>query len=289
MPAWALDREPDKISNRLSISKRAVCFMDTRPQKPLGAKSYGSIPHLPGSRRGPADKGLSDQQARILTTKARDKNDYIVVQEKLDGSNVSVAKINGQVVPLIRAGYEAVSSKWIQHRHFAAWVFTQHDRFDKLLKDGERVVGEWLMEAHGTRYQLTHEPFVAFDIMTGIDRVRAADVNSRCHQLGIVTPRVIHAGGPISIADVLKDLEPSGHGALDPVEGAVWRVERDGEVDFLGKYVRPEKVDGCYLESVTGNDPIYNWYPDESEEQRKARITAIHKAQALAAGIPWEE
>jgi hypothetical protein len=34
--------------------------MNTRekPHKPLGKKAYGSIPHLPGSRRGPADKGL---------------------------------------------------------------------------------------------------------------------------------------------------------------------------------------------------------------------------------------
>ena len=43
---------------------------DTKPIKPLGKRAYGSIPHLPGSRRGPSDKGLSDQQAAILTDKA---------------------------------------------------------------------------------------------------------------------------------------------------------------------------------------------------------------------------
>ncbi len=54
------------------------------------------------------------------------------------------------------------------------------------------------------------------------------------------------------------------HGALDPVEGAVWRVERNalvnpgrsGErcpvVDFLAKYVRPDKIDGCYLPELNG-------------------------------------
>ena len=40
------------------------------PIKPLGRKAYGSIPHLPGSRRGPGDWGLSDAQARICLTKA---------------------------------------------------------------------------------------------------------------------------------------------------------------------------------------------------------------------------
>lgn len=38
-------------------------------EKPLGHKAYGSIAHLPGSRRGPADKGLSEKQASILIDK----------------------------------------------------------------------------------------------------------------------------------------------------------------------------------------------------------------------------
>jgi len=38
----------------------------------------------------------------------------------------------------------------------------------------------------------------------------------------------------------------------------VWRVEREGAVDFLAKYVRPEKADGCYLSEVSGKDTIWN-------------------------------
>lgn len=237
-----------------------------KPVKPLGCKAYGSIPHLPGSRRGSGDHGLSTQQARILTVKTRDAYDIVTVQEKLDGSNVAVAKIEGIIVPLIRVGYEAISSDWEQHRHFANWVFTQQARFDTLLQEGERVCGEWLMEAHSTRYNLSHEPFVAFDIITGKTRVLAADVASRCAAVGITTPRVIHVGGAISIEAILKVLEPSGHGAIDAVEGAVWRVERNGAVDFLGKYVRHEKEDGKYLNGVGGivRVPIYNWHPNQT-------------------------
>jgi hypothetical protein len=233
-----------------------------KPNKPLGQKAYGSIPHLPGSRRGPADKGLSEQQARILTIEARDRHDLITVQEKLDGSNVAVAKIDDVIIPLIRSGYEAIQSDYEQHRHFANWVFSLQDRFYGLLNEGERIVGEWLMEAHGTRYALPHEPFVAFDLMTGQERKEAAVTRTRCWEWGFVTPRIIHVGGPISIDEVLKILEPSGHGALDPVEGAVWRAERKGKVDFLGKYVRPEKIDGKYLSGQFGNtEPILNWQP----------------------------
>ena len=235
----------------------------TKPEKPLGQRAYGSIPHLPGSRRGPADKGLSEHQARILTERSRDKHDIITVQEKLDGSNVAVANIDGELVPLIRAGYRANTSNYEMHHHFARWVESERQRFEELLRPGERVSGEWLMEAHGTIYDLSHAPFVAFDIISDNARMLAADVASRCEAVGIVTPRVIHVGGPISIEDVLLVLEPSGHGAQDGVEGAVWRIERKGVVDFLGKYVRPEKIDGKYLNGVGGveREPIYNWKP----------------------------
>lgn len=229
--------------------------------KPLGQRAYGSIPHLPGSRRGMGDHGLEDSQARILTEKARDKHDLIVVQEKLDGSNVAVAKIDHKIVPLIRAGYKASESNWEQHHFFHAWAMQNEKRFDALLLNGQRAVGEWLMEAHGTRYDLQHEPFVVFDIMTGIERTESALVAMTAKQHGFTTPRLIHEGGPISISDVLAVLEPSGHGALDPVEGAVWRVERKGVVDFLGKYVRPEKIDGKYLSEITGGEKILNWKP----------------------------
>src|SRR5688572_29748116 len=93
-----------------------------KPEKPLGQRAYGSIPHLPGSRRGPADKGLSDQQAKILTERGRDKHDIITVEEKLDGSCVSVAKLNGKILALIRAGYSASGSNYTQHHAFAVWV-----------------------------------------------------------------------------------------------------------------------------------------------------------------------
>lgn len=227
----------------------------SKPKKPLNMRAYGSIPHLPGSRRGPGDKGLSLSQARILLEKCR-AGDVITVQEKLDGSNVCVANIGGEIVPLIRAGYHACDSIYEQHHHFARWVETNIKRFINLLHPGERVGGEWLMQVHGTLYTLPHEPFVPFDILQDHTRVCAAKVKSRCEAQGFVTPHVLHEGA-LSIEDMLKILEPSAHGAQE-VEGAVWRAERGERVDFLGKYVRPEKEDGKYLDG----EPIYNWYPN---------------------------
>lgn len=226
--------------------------------KPLGHKAYGSIPHLPGSRLGAGDHHCHEGQARICTTKVRDRHDEVFVQEKLDGSCVAVAKIGSSVVALGRSGYPAQASQFEQHQLFAAWVRENEARFD-ILMDGERVVGEWLAQAHGTRYELPHEPFVAFDLMIG--HIRAPQARfQRLLGSRFVTPRMI-ARGPLSIDQVRAELRLSGHGAKDPVEGAVWRVERRGNVDFLAKWVREDKKDGCFLPEMNGGAAIWNWRP----------------------------
>jgi hypothetical protein len=238
--------------------------MTPLPSKPLGIKSYGSICHLPGSRLGPGDHKLNPGQARILTEKTRDKHDVIIVQEKLDGSNVSVARFNGQLLALGRSGYLAQSSKYEQHQLFADWVRRNRDRFE-FLAEGERLCGEWLAQAHGTRYTLAHDPFVPFDIMTGTDRANYESFSRRAAQAGFTLPKLLSIGPQVSVDRALALLCADGangfHGALDPVEGAVWRVERQGKVDFLGKYVRPEKKDGCYLPELSNQPPVWNWRP----------------------------
>jgi len=230
-----------------------------RADKPLGRKNYGHIPHLPGSRTGPGDHMCHEGQARIATVRVRDKYDTVILQEKLDGSCCGVARINGGLFPLGRAGYLASSSPYIQHRYFATWVHKNYDRFISVLRDGERLVGEWLLQAHGTRYELWHEPFVAFDIMTGSTRLPYGQFSERIHKGYFATPYILHMGDAISIEEALKILGDHGfHGAIDKAEGAVWRVERnklkdrhsdkrEQVVDFLVKYVRPDKVDGIYL------------------------------------------
>jgi hypothetical protein len=230
--------------------------------KPLGQKAYGHIPHLPGSRMGPSDHHCHEGQSRICTEKARDRHDTIIVQEKLDGSCVAVARIDGILHALGRSGWPAISSNYEQHRLFAQWVLVNQDRFMSVLTDGERLVGEWLAQAHSTRYNLRHEPFVPFDLITGSVRATVDNMAERLTGHGFTTPQIISYGPPVSIPIVLDRLNTSGHGAVDRVEGAVWRVERKGVVDFLAKYVRPDKEDGIYLPEVSGSDAIWNWRPD---------------------------
>jgi ATP-dependent RNA circularization protein (DNA/RNA ligase family) len=227
--------------------------------KPLGRKNYGSIGHLPNSRLGPADHCVTEGQARIATIKVRDKFDTVIVQEKLDGSNVGVCKVDGKILAITRAGWLAETSPYDQHLLFGKWVEENAARFDALLQEGERICGEWLLLAHGTRYNLKHEPFVAFDIMTGETRLPFTEFMARAE--GFVTPKVLSVGPAFSVEAAMEALGEFGHhGALDEVEGAVWRIERKGKVDYLTKFVKPTKVDGKYFKEKIGID-VWNPTP----------------------------
>jgi hypothetical protein len=125
-----------------------------KARKPLGRKNYGSVPHFSGSRVGPGDWHIPDGQARIACAAARDRQDRVIVTEKLDGSNVGVARIGQDIVPLMRAGYRAKDSRYPAHHFFAEWVSNREQRFSAMLADGERIVGEWVLLAHATRYKL---------------------------------------------------------------------------------------------------------------------------------------
>lgn len=230
------------------------------PEKPLGRKAYGSIPHLPGSKRGPGDHGLSESQAAILTTKSR-PDDLVVVREKIDGSNVAIAKINGAIIPLVRSGYRAESSPYQQHHEFAAWVAKDYLRWYEMLADGERLCGEWIAMSHGTRYDLSDgdEPFYGFDIFRENARILDSELSGRLALYLVNEPPLIHKGDSISVESALNLLGDYGKTgiALDRVEGMVWRTERKGKVEFLGKYVNPDFVPGKYFHE----DDSPEWNP----------------------------
>lgn len=226
--------------------------------KPLGVKNYGSIPHFSFSRLGPGDHYCNEGQEEICTV--NNKGRRVIVQIKLDGSNVGVARVNGELVPLMRAGYTAISSKREMHHMFHQWVMGNKSRFG-FLKEGERIAGEWLAQAHGTRYELWHDPFVAFDIFTQQNnRLTFAQFSEKVRDL-FVTPYLIHnSRAPFTMLALSDSLFSynliKAHGEIDSVEGAVYRVEDDAKQDvlFLCKFVSHSKVDGLYLDKE-----VWNW------------------------------
>jgi hypothetical protein len=230
--------------------------------KPLGGKSYGSIGHLPGSGIGKGDHFINEGETAIALGRHHRSCDYhVIVTEKLDGTNVGVAKINGQIVPLTRSGYRAESSPFRQHHLFAEWVYYHQARFDELLNDGERVCGEWLLQTHSIRYDLPHEPFVVFDMFSAANnRYLWEDIVYYTRNKFVTV--AVKKYNPNEVYNPLVSLDYSAHGAIDKPEGAVWRVEgkKKGKVAFLCKYVRPDFEPGKYFDTERWNTfPTDEW------------------------------
>jgi hypothetical protein len=222
--------------------------------KPLGGKSYGSIPHLPGSRLGAGDHHCHDGQAIIATMKTRDKHDRVIVTEKLDGSNVCVANVGGSVMALTRSGYLARTSPYQMHHAFADFAMARD--WSGLPRD-HRISGEWMHTAHGTIY-IGVAPLVAFDVIDGAGKRLPYDAaRETIASLGLTAAHVISDGPAMSVDAAMDALGVYGfHGAMEQVEGAVWRVERNGAFDFMAKFVRHDKQDGKYLETISGLPPV---------------------------------
>ena len=218
-------------------------------------KNYGSIPHLSTSKMSQkADKKITMGQELILTEKTRDWKDLIILTEKIDGSNVGVIKHNGTIIPLGRSGYRVESSPYEQHRMFAKYVFNNKELFD-WLPEGWRICGEWCVLAHGTVYDITNEsPFVAFDIIDNNNkRILFIEFYGLIKKYGIPSVPLLHIGQPVSIKNAIKLMGLGHYGNPENPEGVVYRVEREGVVDFLAKWVRSDKQDGKYLDKETWN------------------------------------
>ena len=228
-----------------------------KQMKPLNRKNYGSIPHLSNSNLGEMDYFIHEGQERILTEKKRDKHDTILVFEKYDGSNVGVGKKDGNVFALTRSGYEASTSPYKQHHEFAKWVSERKDMFNSLLEEGERVTGEWLLQAHGLIYKIDNDPILFFDYFNKNNERQPFDL---VEQMGLPLPRLLHKGDAISVDELkpILNLKTDSIMSLEAPEGMVYRVERKGKVDFLAKWVRQDFEAGKYCIGIEEEKLIYN-------------------------------
>ena len=218
--------------------------------RPLGMKTYGRIPHLPGSRAGAGDGHLSCAWAARLTRRSR-PGEQVCMQEKLDGTNVGVARVGNGLIPLVRQGFAASSSRRLQARLFDLWARHHAARFLDVLRPGERLVGEWLLYAHGTRYVLPHEPFVAFDLLEGHERKSLAEFRERTGDT-FATPGLWGTGAqdPAQLWEARTASGGQGlHGAHPLPEGLVYRLETEDSAVQVAKWVRPDYRTGAYFEA----------------------------------------
>jgi hypothetical protein len=270
------------IKNKLSFFElidKLKNNSETKPITPLNRKNYGSIPHMSGSKKNQqADRKILQNQEAILTEKTRNRHEVVIVTEKLDGTNVGIAKINGKLIALGRAGYDVRTSEFEFIRRFQYYLDEFESEFFDLLGEGERVVGEWMIKTHTLEYHLIHEPFVAFDLFDNKNRrKRLADWYDEAVRLSIPVAHIIHYGGAIKPERALELAGDHGfHGCLERPEGLVYRLEDRDKVLFLAKYVRSGVISGLHMKDETRyNQWLGNQFEENEKLQKKLKLLTL--------------
>jgi len=213
-------------------------------------RAFSKIQHLPGSKMiDSQDKLIGSEQAAWMTERRRTPKDLVIITEKVDGANCAILRQGDELVPLLRAGYDCRTNpcKWLQD--FAEYVETHANRFFQLLTEGERICGEWMIKTHTLNYKLPHEPFIAFDLISGSNRTRYIEFRQRALEAGITIAGLLHMGEAMPVTVAMELLGSGYHGVIGEPEGVIYRYE-DHTHGFIccGKYVS---------NPLLGNDELF--------------------------------
>jgi len=160
----------------------------------------------------------------------------VVVEEKLDGANVSLWLEDGVVACGLRSGVDAMDRAG-QLGPLRAWV-AQHDGpLRQALAEYEAIYAEWLLVSHSVGYDRLPSYLVVLDLWLADGFATPHQRNEVCAAAGLPVPPEVWRGVPGSAAAVEKLLGPSTFGP-GPMEGLVVRTV-DGGPPRLAKLLRP--------------------------------------------------
>lgn len=210
---------------------------------------YPRTPHLFGSKGTDDDKHLGPKESTKFIA-----DPSLIVEEKLDGTNVGIHFLPSGRMVLQCRGHEITEGMHPQYDLFKQWTGVKRPALESILGNHYILYGEWLYAKHSVYYRSLPHYFFEFDIY---DKKAGGflSLDKRLELLegtGVVTVPVIHRGPATS--DQLQEL--IGLSAFDSVfdnpltgrpdalmEGIYLRTEENGFVTGRSKMVRPEFVE----------------------------------------------
>jgi hypothetical protein len=210
---------------------------------------YPRTPHLFGSRGTDDDKHLGQRESLDFIADAS-----LIVEEKLDGTNVGVHFTSADRMVLQCRGHEITTGMHAQYDLFKQWTMGKRPVLEAMLEDRLLLFGEWLYARHSVHYRRLPHYFFEFDIYDKQGQV-FLDLASRLDKLagtGIFTVPVVHRG-PATTDELGKLVGPTRFdsqfenpltGRTDNLmEGLYLRTEADGGVTGRAKLVRAAFVE----------------------------------------------
>ncbi len=210
---------------------------------------YPRTPHLFGSRGTDDDRRLDQTESLAFIA-----DSSLVVEEKLDGTNVGIHFTSAGRMVLQCRGHEITSGMHAQYDLFKQWTQGKRPALEAMLEDRLLMFGEWLYARHSVHYRRLPHYFFEFDIYDKQKQV-FLDLASRVELLGgtgIPTVPVVRRG-PVTTDELHLLIGPSAFDSQfenpltgrtdDLMEGLYLRTEADGRVTGRAKFVRPEFVE----------------------------------------------
>ena len=210
---------------------------------------YPRTPHLFGSKGTDDDKHLGREESEAFIAEPS-----LVVEEKLDGTNVGIHfRTSGRMVLQCR-GHEITEGMHPQYDLFKQWTSVKRPTLEAMLSSRFILYGEWLYAKHSVHYRKLSHYFFEFDICDK-DTEQFLDLGTRLRMLegtGLQTVPVLHRGS-VTITELQRLMGPSAFGSEfenpithrtdDLMEGLYCRTEANGRVTGRAKMVRSEFVE----------------------------------------------
>jgi len=202
-----------------------------------------------GSKGTDDDKHLGEEESSRFIA-----DDSLIVEEKIDGTNVGIHFSEDGKVVLQCRGHLITEGMHPQYDLFKQWAAVKRYVLEERLGTRFILFGEWVYARHSVFYrQLTHY-FFEFDVY---DKEIEAflDLERRLELFegaGVETVPVVHAGA-LHRSDLEGLVGPSRFNSLfenpltkqtdNLMEGLYLRTEANGIVTGRAKFVRPEFVE----------------------------------------------
>ena len=210
---------------------------------------YPRTPHLFGSKGTEDDKHLSERESIAFIG-----NESLIVEEKIDGTNVGIHFANQDQLVLQCRGHVITEGMHPQYDLFKQWCLVRRNTIYERLRERYILFGEWVYAKHSIHYRQLSHYFFEFDIydkatdhfLTLEDRMKLLE------GIGIRTVPVLYRG-KINRKNLSELIGPSHFdstfdnprtGQCDNLmEGLYLRIESPLGVVGRAKMVRPEFVE----------------------------------------------
>ena len=210
---------------------------------------YPRTPHLFGSKGTDDDKHLGRKESEAFIA-----DPSLIVEEKIDGTNVGIHFTSHGRMVLQCRGHEITEGMHPQYDLFKQWTSVKRPMLEAMLGSRFILYGEWLYAKHSVHYRALPHYFFEFDLYDK-DAAQFLDLATRRRMLdgtGLHTVPVLRRG-PASAEEPRALIGPSAFDSAfdNPVtgrtdhlmEGLYVRTEAGGHVTGRAKLVRPEFVE----------------------------------------------